>query len=175
MLIACTLTTGAARTAEAPCPLEPIGSGSVVSVVDGRSFLLDDGREVRLAGLQIPAPARAGDKDDSVGRAAKAALESLLAGQVVTLKAPKPASDRYGRIVAYAFVGGAESPSSIAFCCKGRPWLPPGRTIAPAVPSFSRARKRRARPSLAFGPIRFMACAARRAERRCSRREAISP
>ena len=110
MLIACTLTTGAARTAETPCPLEPISSGSVVSVVDGRSFLLDDGREVRLAGLQIPAPAGAGDKDDSVGRAAKAALESLLAGQAVTLKAPKPASDRYGRVLAYAFVGGAESP-----------------------------------------------------------------
>ena len=100
MLIACTLTTGAAQTAESPCPLEPIGSGSVVSVVDGRSFLLDDGREVRLAGLQIPAPASAGDKDDSAGQAAKAALESLLAGQVVTLKAPKLASDRYGRIVA---------------------------------------------------------------------------
>ena len=108
-LIACTLIAEAARTAEAPCPLEPIGGGSVVSVVDGRSFLLDDGREVRLAGLQIPTPARAGDTDDSAGRAAKAALESFLAGQLVTLKAPKPASDRYGRIVAYAFVGGASS------------------------------------------------------------------
>ena len=102
--------TGAAQAAEPTCPLEPLGSGMVVSVVDGRSFLLDDGREVRLAGLQIPALARPGDKDDGAGRAAKAALESLLAGQTVTLKAPKPVSDRYGRVLAYAFVGGAESP-----------------------------------------------------------------
>ena len=72
-LIACTLTTGAAQGAESACRLEPLGSGMVVSVVDGRSFLLDDGREVRLAGLQIPALARPGDKDDIAGRAAKAA------------------------------------------------------------------------------------------------------
>ena len=118
-LIACALIAGAARAAETACPLQPLGSGSVVSVLDGRSFLIDDGREVRLAGLQIPAPARAGDKDDRADRAAKAALESLLGGQVVTLKAPKPVSDRYGRLVAYAFVGGAESPVQHSLLLQG--------------------------------------------------------
>ena len=118
-LIASTLMAAAAQAAESACPLEPLGTGIVVSVVDGRSFLLDDGREVRLAGLQVPLLARAGDKEDIAGRAAKAALESLLAGQAVTLKAPKPASDRYGRILAYAFVNGAESPVQHSLLMQG--------------------------------------------------------
>ena len=92
-LIACTLMASAAEATESACRLEPLAAGIVVSVVDGRSFLLDDGREVRLAGLQVPALAVPGDKDDVAGRAAKAALESLLAGQAVTLKALKPVSD----------------------------------------------------------------------------------
>jgi hypothetical protein len=53
-LLACTLTLGAAQAAESVCRLEPLGTSIVVSVLDGRSFLLDDGREVRLAGLHVP-------------------------------------------------------------------------------------------------------------------------
>ena len=118
-LIACTLITGGAQAADA-CRLEPLGGGNVVAVVDGRGFLLDDGREVRLSGLQVPLLARAGDKDDSAGRAAKAALESLLAARGVTLKAPKPVSDRYGRVVAYAFVSGSESPVQHSLLLQGQ-------------------------------------------------------
>lgn len=122
-LIAGTLIANAAPAADTVCRLEPLGTGIVVAVVDGRSFLLDDGREVRLAGLHVPLLARAGDKDDVAGRAAKAALESLLAGQAVTLKAPKPASDRYGRIVAYAFVSGAESPVQHSLLLQGHAFV----------------------------------------------------
>jgi endonuclease YncB( thermonuclease family) len=122
-LIACALTLIAAQAADTACRLESLGAGIVVSVIDGRSFLLDDGREVRLAGLQVPLPARAGDKDDIAGRAAKAALESLLAGQAVTLKAPKSASDRYGRMVAYAFVSGAESPVQHSLLLQGHAFV----------------------------------------------------
>lgn len=119
-LIACTLMAAGAQAAESACRLEPLGAGIVVSVIDGRSFLLDDGREVRLAGLHVPLLARPGDQDDSAGRAAKAALESLLAGQAVTLKAPKPTSDRYGRIVAYAFVPAAENPVQHSLLLQGQ-------------------------------------------------------
>jgi hypothetical protein len=48
-LIACALIANATQAAESACRLEPLSAGVVV--VEGRSFLLDDGREVRLAGL----------------------------------------------------------------------------------------------------------------------------
>src|SRR5712691_8030639 len=34
------------------CRFEPAGEGTVSGVVDGRSFVLTDGREIRLAGLE---------------------------------------------------------------------------------------------------------------------------
>lgn len=70
------------------CRLEVAGSGRVVAVPDGRSLTLDDGREVRLAGIEAPP-------------AARAALESLALGQTVELHQRQPASDRYGRILAF--------------------------------------------------------------------------
>ncbi len=70
------------------CRLEVAGSGRVVAIPDGRSLTLDDGREVRLAGIEVPP-------------AAKPALESLLLGQTVELRQRQPASDRYGRILAF--------------------------------------------------------------------------
>src|SRR4030081_2589203 len=34
--------------------VEPFGSGVVARVADGRTFVLADGREVRLAGIEVP-------------------------------------------------------------------------------------------------------------------------
>src|SRR2546423_12893872 len=39
----------------AGCAFEPQGEGRVVSVVDARTFRLEDGREVRLAGVEAVA------------------------------------------------------------------------------------------------------------------------
>ena len=36
----------------ADCALEPQGEGRVAAVVDGRSLRLEDGREIRLAGIE---------------------------------------------------------------------------------------------------------------------------
>ena len=36
----------------ADCALEPQGEGRVAAVIDGRSLRLDDGREIRLAGIE---------------------------------------------------------------------------------------------------------------------------
>ena len=36
----------------ADCALEPQGEGRVAAVIDGRSFRLDDGREIRLVGIE---------------------------------------------------------------------------------------------------------------------------
>lgn len=82
-------------------------TGEVARVIDGKSFLLADGREVRLAAVEtlslVP-----GDEDDArvtAALAAKAALESAVLHREVTLRPAGAAGpDRYGRLIAYVFV-----------------------------------------------------------------------
>ena len=92
------LSTGG--QANADCAFEPQGEGRVAAVVDARSFRLDDGREVRLAGIE---PA---GTDKASGRAALAALVS---GRDVTLRGEDDAPDRYGRQPAFVFADGSET------------------------------------------------------------------
>jgi endonuclease YncB( thermonuclease family) len=92
--------------ASAPCHLEIFASGTAVSVVDGRTFLLDDGRAVRLAAIEVPSLPRPDESGarTAAGAAAKAALATLVAGNQVMLKRLQAASDRYGHLVAHVFV-----------------------------------------------------------------------
>jgi len=105
--------TRRANSASPPCTLETVASGTVATVIDGRTFLLEDGREVRLPAIEIPplpdpaatAGATAADSSPAgpdPGEAAADALKSLLAGRPVSLRASKLVTDRYGRIVADA-------------------------------------------------------------------------
>lgn len=87
----------AAAAAAAACSFEPQGEGRVSAIIDARSFRMDDGREVRLAGVEIP--------DDG-----PAVLASLLAGQPVTLRGETDMPDRYGRQPAFVFVDQADAP-----------------------------------------------------------------
>jgi endonuclease YncB( thermonuclease family) len=75
-------------------------AGEAASVIDGRSFHLTDGREVRLAAIETPLIA----VDDTVGVAAKTALEELVLDRPIVLHLATPMPDRYGRLLAYAFV-----------------------------------------------------------------------
>ena len=52
---------------------------------DGRSVLLDDGREVRLAAIEVPA-LPASNETSELGLVAKAGLEAILADQSVELR-----------------------------------------------------------------------------------------
>jgi endonuclease YncB( thermonuclease family) len=83
-----------------------MGAGRVAKIVDGRSFLLEDGREVRLAAVEIPALAGLHDTGAPApaGIAAKMALDAILAGQSVELRQRGPAADRYGRIPAHVYL-----------------------------------------------------------------------
>jgi endonuclease YncB( thermonuclease family) len=74
------------------CGTTEIARGTVRRIIDGRTFALDDGREVRLAAIEAPA-----------GAAAKSALDALAGGDEVLLERADTGSDRYGRIVAYAY------------------------------------------------------------------------
>lgn len=89
--------TPAAAVASA-CRFEPQGEGRVAEIVDARSIRLDDGREVRLAGIEPVATA-------------KQALTTLLHGREVSLRGSDDAPDRYGRQPALVFLADGQDTS----------------------------------------------------------------
>lgn len=78
------------------------GDGIVAAVVDARSLRLHDGREVKLAGIEL-VPER---RDHAI-----AALSALLIGRRVKLHAADDMPDRYGRQPAFVFPEAGESPA----------------------------------------------------------------
>jgi endonuclease YncB( thermonuclease family) len=76
---------------------EPQGEGHVAAVTDARGFRLEDGREVRLAGIE-PASSATTGKDRT------AALAAIVGGHDVTLRGKDDAPDRYGRQVAFCIL-----------------------------------------------------------------------
>jgi endonuclease YncB( thermonuclease family) len=82
-----------------------IARGTVARVVDGRTFVLGDGREVRLAAVEVPPLPLPDEVGAAPGAAmAKGALEALAGGDDVVLRRADAPTDRYGRVVAYAYV-----------------------------------------------------------------------
>lgn len=107
---------GAESRPSTSCRSEPGGTGKVRAITDGRSFTLDDGREIRLAGIEaplLPRPGEAGTRAKA-GLAARAALESIIAGQNVELRQNDMPADRYGRTTAFVYVSGGALPESVA-------------------------------------------------------------
>jgi endonuclease YncB( thermonuclease family) len=87
--------------AQGACTFDVLKQGHVASVIDGRTFRLTDGQEVRLAGVEL-AGASASREDRGV-------LEQLLLDRDVTLRGPNPKPDRYGRLVALVFASEAQN------------------------------------------------------------------
>jgi endonuclease YncB( thermonuclease family) len=81
------------------CGGDVVAHGTATRVIDGRTFMLDDGREVRLAAIEAPSF----DGAASGGAAAMAALDALVGGDDVVLRRADIETDRYGRLVAYAY------------------------------------------------------------------------
>lgn len=113
--------SAAQRAASLACPLTAFAIGRVQAVIDGRTFVLDDGREVRLAGIETP-PLQPAARDDTAGSDSAAALRRLIGENEIVLKhltrqstpPAAPASDRYGRLIAYAFVLTPSGETSLA-------------------------------------------------------------
>jgi endonuclease YncB( thermonuclease family) len=82
-----------------PCGGDAVAHGTAARVIDGRTFVLDDGREVRLAAIEVPPFDGAAPN----GAAAKAALDALIGGDDIVLRRADIETDRYGRLVAYAY------------------------------------------------------------------------
>ncbi len=96
---------GASRSATG-CGGETFAEGTAGRILDGRTFVLDNGREIRLAGIEVPPLAQPqGQGPAPDGSAARDALAALLSSVPIVLKqADAQKTDRYGRLVAYAFV-----------------------------------------------------------------------
>lgn len=100
------LLLGAAAAQEG-CRLEPIGAASVTAVRDGRTLLLADGRELRLAGIEVT--------EDS-----RAVLRELADGRALRLARLNEEHDRCGRLVGFAFAGDAPQSLQYAMLAAGQ-------------------------------------------------------
>jgi endonuclease YncB( thermonuclease family) len=99
-VVSCVLVA-AWPAAAAGCRFESQGEGRVAAVIDARSFRLQDGREVRLAGIEPIAGTKANRT---------AALSAVIAGRDVSLHGDDDSPDRYGRQPAFAYLAGSETP-----------------------------------------------------------------
>ena len=92
-----------------------IARGAATRALDGRSFVLADGREVRLAAIEVPPLPLPGHTTDGAaggGEAARQGLGALLAGSEIVLRqAEAQPTDRYGRLVGYGFRAGPNGDS----------------------------------------------------------------
>jgi len=85
------------------CGGEVVARASAGRVIDGRTLVLEDGREVRLAAIEVPPLAQTQQTGGAPGgAAAKDALAALVMGAEVVLRRAEVPSDRYGRLLAYA-------------------------------------------------------------------------
>ena len=73
----------------------------VGTVSDGDSFRCEDGRRVRLIGIDSPESQQRPYGD----QARQALLDLLMAGAAVRLETDAAPTDRYGRVLAYAWIG----------------------------------------------------------------------
>lgn len=85
----------------ASCAPPPLGEGHVAEIVDGRSFRLTDGREIRLAGIEPAGATRA----DRIG-----VLAAIVADRDVSLRGQDDAPDRYGRQTAFVYLPSSDMP-----------------------------------------------------------------
>lgn len=84
------------------CGGDAIARGTAARIVDGRTFALVDGREVRLAAIEVPPLTVRPDNEAAPGGVeARDALGALLEGAEVVLRRADAPADRYGRILAY--------------------------------------------------------------------------
>jgi endonuclease YncB( thermonuclease family) len=99
-----------ADPAVAACSFEPQGEGRVAAVIDARTLRLQDGREVRLAGIE-PVAAEKSNRT--------AALSAIAANRDVTLSGDDDTPDRYGRQAAFVFLDASDTPLQAVLLAQG--------------------------------------------------------
>ncbi len=112
-ILVCGILLVAASTSPAHaagCSFEPQGEGRVAEIIDARTFRLEDGREVRLAGIE-PAGTEKTNRTS--------ALAAIIAGREVTLRGDDDTPDRYGRQPALVFLASSETPVQALLLAQG--------------------------------------------------------
>ena len=101
------LVTATSAAHAAACAFESQDEGHVTEVIDPRSFRLSDGREIRLAGIELIAARDSG------------ALATLVRDKDVSLHGPDDTPDRYGRQTAFVFLAGADISVQVQLLAQG--------------------------------------------------------
>jgi endonuclease YncB( thermonuclease family) len=104
------LVVAASPAIAAGCVFAPQGEGRVAAIIDARTLRLQDGQEIRLAGIEPVAS----EKSNGIS-----ALSALVAGQDVTLRGEDDTPDRYGRETSFVFVGASETPVQAQLLAQG--------------------------------------------------------
>lgn len=86
---------------ELPAATEPV---SVQQIYDGDTLRLGDGRRVRLLNIDTPELGRDGRPDQPFARAAKQALERLIAHHPLRLSTEQQKTDHYGRTLGHLYL-----------------------------------------------------------------------
>ena len=73
-------------------------------VPDGDTIHLEDGRRVRLLGIDTPEMGRDGGPDQYYARESRDYLRRLIGDRPIRLEADNQGPDRYGRLLAYVFL-----------------------------------------------------------------------
>jgi micrococcal nuclease len=73
-------------------------SPGVQKIIDGDTFILSDGRHIRLLSIDTP------EEGEPFYSEAKAFADSILYGKAVRLEIDRVSEDKYGRVLAYAYV-----------------------------------------------------------------------
>lgn len=96
LLCGLALVVTAGPAIAAGCAFEAQGEGRVAAVIDARTFRLEDGREVRLAGIEPVYSENPADRTS--------ALAAIVTGHEVTLAGEDDTPDRYGRQPAFVYL-----------------------------------------------------------------------
>lgn len=101
------LTQPVPKPAPFPTPLPSPGTRvRVERVVDGDTIVITGGWKVRYIGMDTPELHLPGGHPEPFAREATQANETLVGGQVVTLRKDKSETDRYGRLLRFVYVNG---------------------------------------------------------------------
>lgn len=98
-----------AANARASCDLEDAGTATIVEILNTESLLLEDGRAIRLVGALGPRVQTRWAEAMGLKETLTKALEKLVLGKQVHLRLGARDRDRYGRLLAHAFLGSGDN------------------------------------------------------------------
>ena len=76
----------------------------VKRVIDGDTIVLDDGRHIRLIGVDAPEVDSPYTKAEPFGSESRAYMDRLVERRIVTIKTGRERYDKYGRTLAYVYL-----------------------------------------------------------------------